>query len=152
MKHKKFAVIAAVSIAAGVGGCTGGGGLWMGGTQPMALAASDVLILDEAPSWPYRRVGFVQSQGTSLSTDVSVFRGLQMEAAKIGAPAVIVDQDFLNFTATPADDSLVGMPLKGVAIAPAKLSGSELERWQRERERAAASVKRRQPNVQTIGQ
>lgn len=151
MKHKKFAAIAALAAATGVGGCTGGGGLWMGGTQPMPLAPSDVLILDEAPTWPYKRVGFVQSQGTSLSTDVSVFRGLQMEAAKIGAPAVIVDQDFLDFTATPSDDSLLGMPLKGVAIAPVKLSGGEMEQWRRERA-AAAAVKKKQPSVQTIGQ
>jgi hypothetical protein len=151
MKHKKFAAIAAMIVAAGTGGCTGGGGLWMGGAQPMPLAANDVLLLDEAPNWPYRQVGFVQSQGTSLSTDVSVFKGLQEEAAKIGAPAVVVDQDFLDFTATPSDDSLLGMPLKGVAIAPVRLSGSELEQWRRERA-AAAVVKKRQPNVQTIGQ
>lgn len=123
----------------------------MGGSQPMALAPNDVLLLDEAPNWPYKKVGFVQSQGTTMSTDVSVFKGLQTEAAKIGAPAVIVDQDFLDFTATPGDDSLLGMPLKGVAIAPVKLSGSELERWQRERA-AAAAGKKRGPNVQTIGQ
>lgn len=151
MKHKKIAPIAALLVALVVGGCTGGGGLWMGGAQPLPLPPNDVLILDEAPSWPYKRVGFVQSQGTSLSTDVSVFRGLQMEAAKIGAPAVIVDQDFLDFTATPADDSMLGIPLKGVAIAPVKLSGAELERWRQERA-AAATVRKRQPNVQTIGQ
>lgn len=123
----------------------------MGGDQPAPLLPSDVLILDEAPSWPYRKVGFVQSQGTSLSTDVSVFKGLQEEAAKIGAPAVIVDQDFLDYDATPMGDSLLGLPLKGVAIAPLKLSGEALEKWKSARAAAAGSRKRK-PSVQTIGQ
>ncbi len=151
MKNKKFAQIAIGGMAFVLAGCTGGGGLWMGGTQPLPLDPSQVLLLDEAPNWPYKKVGYVQSQGTSLSTDVSVFRGLQMEAAKIGAPAVIVDQDFLNFTATPGDSSLLGMPLKGVAIAPVKLGGAELAQWEKQRA-AAGAGKRKPPRVQTIGQ
>jgi len=123
----------------------------MGGNQPAPINPSDVLILDEAPNWPYKRVGFVQSQGTSFTKDISVFQGLQHEAAKIGAPAVIVDHNFLDYSATPYDDGVVGAPLKGVAISPVKLDGRALEQWKRARAEAG-DLRRKRPSVQTIGQ
>lgn len=121
----------------------------MGGDQPAAVIKSNVMLLNDPPNWPYRVVGYVQSQGTSLSKDVDVFKGLQSEAAKIGALAIIVDRDFIDFTSTPSSDSLVGMPLKGTAIAPVSLSQSELEKWNSSRVQASTSRKR--PAVQTIG-
>lgn len=123
--------------------------MWMGSNQPPAVIQSNVMLLDEPPNWPYRVVGYVQSQGTSLSKDVDVFKGIQSEAAKIGAPAVIVDRDFVDFSASPSSDSLLGIPLKGTAIAPVSLSPAELEKWKAAR--AAASTSRPRPSVQTIG-
>lgn len=123
--------------------------MWMGSNQPSSVIQSDVMLLNDPPNWPYRIVGYVQSQGTSLSKDVDVFKGIQSEAAKIGAPAVIVDRDFIDFTATPSSDSLVGMPLKGTAIAPVSLSPSEMEKWKSSR--VQASKTRSRPAVQTIG-
>lgn len=121
----------------------------MGSDQPPAVIQSNVMLLDEPPNWPYRVVGYVQSQGTSLSKDVDVFKGLQSEAAKIGAPAVIVDRDFVDFSATPSSDSLVGIPLKGTAIAPVSLSPSEKAKWRSSR--VPVSTLRQHPSVQTIG-
>jgi len=151
MKYKKSLVlICSLTFVLLGGGCTGGGGMWMGSSQPPAAIQSSVMLLNEPPNWPYRVVGYVQSQGTSLSKDVDVFRGIQAEAAKIGAPAVIVDHDFIDFTATPGPDSLLGMPLKGTAIAPVSLSPSEMEKWKASR--VPASMSRKRPSVQTIGQ
>jgi hypothetical protein len=123
----------------------------MGGGQPAPINPSDVLILDSAPDWPYKRVGLVQSQGTSYSKDISVFKGLQEETAKIGAPAVIVEQNFMDYSATPYDDGVVGAVLKGTAISPVRLDGRALEQWKRARA-AAGDLRRKRPSVQTIGQ
>jgi len=150
MKYKKsLFIIVGLPCMLAIAGCTGGGGMWMGSNQPPAVIQSNVMLLDEPPNWPYRVVGYVQSQGTSLSKDVDVFKGIQAEAAKIGAPAVIVDRDFVDFSASPTSDSLLGIPLKGTAIAPVSLSPAELAKWKASR--VAASTSRPRPSVQTIG-
>lgn len=125
--------------------------MWMGSDQPAPVIQSNVLLLDSPPDWPYKVVGYVQAQGTSLAKDVDVFRGIQAEAAKIGAPAVIVDRDFEDFDATPDSSSLLGQVLKGTAIAPVNLSPEQRAKWNDQRASASQSSKPR-PKVQTIGQ
>lgn len=99
--------------------------MWMGGTQPAPLEPSSVVILEKAPTWPYRVVGYVQAQGSTLEKEVDVYRNLQSQAAKIGAPAVIVNKKFEEVNTTPTDESFLGPVIKGKAILPVKLSPAE---------------------------
>jgi hypothetical protein len=152
MNYKKtLAIILAGSTFGLLAGCAPGGGMWMGSNQPSPVIQSNVMLLDSPPSWPYKVVGYVQAQGTTLTKDVDIFRGIQAEAAKIGAPAVILDRDFMDFSGTPDADSMLGQVLKGKAIAPVKLSREQRAKWLAERAAISQHSKPR-PKVQTIGQ
>jgi hypothetical protein len=152
MNYKKTLAIILASFACfALSSCAPGGGMWMGSNQPAPVIQSNVMLLDAPPSWPYKIVGYVQAQGTTLTKDVDIYKGIQAEAAKIGAPAVILDRDFIDFSGTPDSDSLLGQVLKGTAIAPVKLSPEQQAKWRAERAAASQHSKIR-PKVQTIGQ
>ena len=153
MKYKKIAKVPAllwvIPATFLLAGCVSTGGMRMGSPKPPPLDPATVMVLSEPPDWPYKVVGLVQAQGTRLAKDIDVFRDVRNKAAAIGAPAVIVDDSFEDFSATPGDDALVGVPLKGRAIAPVHLTPEEHRRWAAQR---AAMIPKVPPKIQTIGE
>jgi len=99
-------------------GCVLHSGMRQGGVLP-SNSASNVLLLDSPPAWNYAEIGYVQSQGFVFAPDVAIYRGLQLEAAKIGADAVIPSIAFKDYKGRGEDDML-GRVIKGTAIVRVK--------------------------------